>query len=642
MRRRFKLLAVLIGVPAGLVLVAAMVLPMLADSVHYKRELSALVKERTGRDLYIDGNVRLRVFPQLHLTVTDVRLANPPGFSSPDFARLPWLAVDLQLLALLAGRVEPRAIVVTGLHLYLERDRQGRGNWEFASIARQDSAAKQRTPSSTPLAALAVGELDVRDATLHWRDHASGETVTLPAINLQTGALRGDKGIDDVRLQLRLPQSGTAIDARGDVALGATADSVVMAKLTATFHHPGAAGMQFDGTLGTGLKVDRQKQYLSLENLSISARGTGSDEEQITVEIAAEVGFDIARQRLLASTVSATVPSFSLSGINGDLALKGVLTGDLRAGTYGLENMRGSGSVGGRATADSNVVFSLAGALNADLAAGKFSARGLTVDGSVDGNAAPFRLEADLDISPRARTLAATAVHLSIQDWRVDGAMTLRAAASPAGVQGVLDVRIRDQPVAGSFGIIESEAHPGSVDVGFDLVADLDLEDGGYVPRGRHAVVMRARVTPESADGSWHIDDVNLGARLADASFPDGKLTITLQADLAVNVGRQSVRSDNLQVTIDDSRIVGSVNVQRFGKPAVQVDLQADSIDADRYLLPVSGRTDGSAGATPVNASIEAIRALDFEGEVRVQTLILRGLELKDVRLTSDGAVSGG
>jgi len=32
MRRRFKLLAVLIGVPAVLVLVAAMVLPMLADS----------------------------------------------------------------------------------------------------------------------------------------------------------------------------------------------------------------------------------------------------------------------------------------------------------------------------------------------------------------------------------------------------------------------------------------------------------------------------------------------------------------------------------------------------------------------------------------------------------------------------------
>ena len=639
MRRRFKLLAVVIGVPAVLVLAAAMVLPMLADSVHYKGELSALVKERTGRDLYIDGNVRLRLFPQLHLTVTDVRLANPPGFSSPDFARLPWLAVDVKLLPLLAGRVEPRAIVVTGLHLYLERDRQGRGNWESPSIAEQDSAVKQQTPSSTPLA---VGELDVRDATLHWRDQASGETVTLPAINLQTGVVRGDKGIDDVRLQLRLPQSGTAIDARGDVALGAMGDSVVMAKLTATFQHPGAAGMQFDGTLGTGLKVDLQKQYLSLENLSISARGTGSDEEQITVEIAAELGFDLAGQRLLESAVSATVPSFSLSGISGNLALKGVLTGDLGAGTYGLENMRGSGNVGGKGTVDSNVVFSLAGALNGDLAMGKFSARGLTVDASIDGNSTPLRLEADLDISPRAQTLTATAMHLSIQDWRVDGAMTLRAAASPAGLQGVLDLRIQDQPIAGSFGIIESEAHAGSVDVGFDLVADLDLEDGGYVPRGRHAMVMRARVTPESADGSWHIDDVNLGARLADASFPDGKLTIRLQADLAVNVSRQSVRSDNLQVTIDDSRIVGSVNVQRFGKPAVQVDLQADSIDADRYLLPVSGRTGGSAAATPVDASIEAIRALDFAGEVRVQTLILRGLELKDVRLTSDGAVSGG
>ncbi len=58
MRRRFKLLAVLIGVPAVLVAAAAIVLPMLADSVHYRREVIALVKERSGFDLRIDGDPR--------------------------------------------------------------------------------------------------------------------------------------------------------------------------------------------------------------------------------------------------------------------------------------------------------------------------------------------------------------------------------------------------------------------------------------------------------------------------------------------------------------------------------------------------------------------------------------------------------
>ena len=115
-----------------------------------------------------------------------------------------------------------------------------------------------------------------------------------------------------------------------------------------------------------------------------------------------------------------------------------------------------------------------------------------------------------------------------------------------------------------------------------------------------------------------------------------------LQADVAVNMDEEIVRSDNLLATIDDSRIAGSVTIQRFDEPAVRVDLQADHINADRYLLPVAGSTDGSVAATPIDASIEAIRALDFAGEVRVQTLILRGMELNDVRVTSGGAVSGG
>ncbi len=87
---------------------------------------------------------------------------------------------------------------------------------------------------------------------------------------------------------------------------------------------------------------------------------------------------------------------------------------------------------------------------------------------------------------------------------------------------------------------------------------------------------------------------------------------------------------------------MGSVNVQRFDKPAVRIDLQADTIDADRYLLPIAARVGGGAGATPVGALIDAIRALDFAGDLRVQELTLRGMQLKDVRVTSGGAVSGG
>lgn len=642
MRRRYKLLAALIALPALLALVATVVLPILADSVHYKRQVVALVKKHTGHDLHIDGKVRLHLFPRLGLTITDIRLANPPGFGGSDLARLPWLAVDVKALPLLSGRIEPGAIVVSGPIVNLERDQHGRGNWETIKSVGKDGAWEQGTGADTPLAAMAVGELTIRDATLHWRDRANGETFTLPAINVQTGALHGGKGIDDVRLQLRLPGSDATIDARGDATLSAAGDTVVIPELTTSFQRLTFAGMPMTGTLSTRLTADFAERRLILDTLRVSARGSRGEERQVAVAIAARLDVDLARQRLTESTVSATVPAYSLSGIGGDLELTGILSGDLRSGIYTLDSMQGNGTMGGEAMAGSSAAFSLSGALRADLQRWTFFALGLEVAGSVDGDRAPFRLMTDLDMSPRTQTLAATAMQLSVRDWRIDGAMTLHGAGSPAGVEGVLDLQVQNRAVAGSFGITESEAEAGAFDVRFDVVADFDIEGSGDAPLGRNALVLRAKVERGSVQGAWQIGDLHLGARLADSHFPDGELTIAMQADVAVNLNDESVRSDNLRLSVDDSRIVGSVDVQRFDKPEVRIDLQADTIDADRYLLPIAASAGNAAAATPVSAFIDGIRALDLTGGLHVQKLTLRGMQLKDVRVTSGGAVSGG
>ncbi len=637
MRRRFKLLAALIVVPAMLVLVAVIVLPMLVDSSHYKRQVIALVKERTGHDLHIDGDVRLRVFPGLRLTVSHIRLANPPGFSTSDLARLPWLMVDVKLLPLLAGRIEPHALDVVGLRLNLERDQRGRGNWQTTVAMAQDADTRQGTAADTLLATMAVGALDVRDATLHWRDQISNETITVSAITLQTGALQVGKGIDDVRLQATLLESGATIEARGDVTLSAAGRTLVIRKLETTFRELAIAGMRIDGTLNTRLTVDLAEQRLSLDTVRVSARGSGNENRQIAMEITTALEFDFLQRRLTESALSLKVPAYSLFGIDGDLVLKGVLSGDLRTATYTFEKMQGSGTMGGEALADSDVAFALGGTLNADLERRRILAPGLEIAGSVDGDRLPFRFIADLDMSQRARVLTATDMRLTLRDWQLDGAMTVRAAASPPGVQGVLDLRVQDQPLAGSFAVTESSQNSGGIDVRFDVIADLDIEGGGLTLRGRSAVVLRAEVKPAPVDGPWQVGDLKLSARLTDASFPDGELTVKLRADLELDTDEETVHSNNLRVTIDDSHITGSVNVRNFDRPVVRFDLQADSIDADRYLLAVAAGSGGSDHATPVGASIDAIRALDFAGEVRVRKLTLKGVQLENVRFTSGG-----
>lgn len=632
MRRRTKLLAVLMGVPALLMVLAAIVVPMLIDSDQYKGEVIALVKEHTGYDLHVDGRLRLHLFPDLRLTVTDLRLANPPGFESTDLARLPWLAVDLKPWALLSGRYEADGIQVRGLRVNLERDRSGRGNWQATRSAARDAAA--------PLAAMsafAVGAVDIRDASLQWVDHASDERFLVTPIHAHTGALDGKRGIEGIFLQATVLDSGLRVEARGDAALSASADALVIPALTATFTNLSVAGMQAQGTLSTQLTTAFAARRLTLDTLRVSADLTGGEEQRARVEIVTALDFDLAEHRFAGSTVAVKVPAFTFSGTAGDLTLSGVLSGDFPAGRYSLERIHGNGTLAGPAWNDANVAFALNGALDADLDKQIVRASRLAIAGSIGDDRLPFRWLADLELSRRARTLTATSMSLAMGDWQVDGDVTLHAGTSPRGVRGVLDLRVRDQWLAGSFAATESAAVADGIDVRADLMADLDLQASGYALRGRNAIVLRTTLNP--AGDAWRVNNLQLDARLADASLADGALDVALSADAVVDSHNAGLRSDNLRATVGDSHIVGSVNVRGVDDPTVRIDLEVDALDADRFLLPAAS---ASAKPMPIGVSIDALRALDLAGEVRVRKLKLKGVHMHDVRLTAGGGASGG
>lgn len=638
MRRRLKLLAWLVGVPFVLALGAAIVLPMLADSDYYKGRMTALFEAQTGHDLHIDGRVRLRVLPRPGVSVTDVRVASPPGFGTADLARLPWLAVDLQWLPLLTGRIAPNAIVASGLTLNLERDRDGRGNWE----ARTGTRSVERRRGGASMAAMTIGQFELRDATLHWRGQAGDEIITVPEINLKFGALTAGGDIDDVHLRVTLPGGEARVEARGNASIAARDQGLVMSDINATFRDLTVAGLGFDGSVDTQLAMDFGAERVSLEPLRLSARSKAGGTRAVAVEITTGLELDLARQRLERSTLLAALPAYTLSGIGGDLELRGTVSGDLGAGVFAFENVQATGTVGGEALAGSGAAFALAGTLNVDLQRRTVSAPALEITGNVDGDRLPFRLVADLDLSARTRTLDATGMQLSLRDWRVDGATSLRLATSPSGVQGVLDVRIQDQPLAGSFEVTRAQAHADAVDVRFDVVADLDIQDADFVLRGRNAVVLHAGIHPGPGSGSWKIADLQAGARLSDPASSRGDRVIRLQADLDVNTDDETVRTENLRVSLDESRIVGSASVRRFDDPTIRFDLEADSIDADRYLLPITARNGGSAGEMPIGASVDAIRALDVTGELRVRKLTLKGVRMDDVRLSASGGGGDG
>ncbi len=78
--RKARVLGYLAG--AIVVLLAAVLLAVRVwvDPNHYKGNLAAVVKESTGRELQLPGDIKLSVVPWVALEVGPASLSNLPGF----------------------------------------------------------------------------------------------------------------------------------------------------------------------------------------------------------------------------------------------------------------------------------------------------------------------------------------------------------------------------------------------------------------------------------------------------------------------------------------------------------------------------------------------------------------------------------
>src|SRR5712672_1048257 len=93
-------------VTVALLLVAAVAYVLSIDFDRYRPLLAERVKAATGRDFVIAGRLDLALSLTPTLTVRNVRLANPPGFSRPDMATIAKLEAQVALWPLLSRRVE--------------------------------------------------------------------------------------------------------------------------------------------------------------------------------------------------------------------------------------------------------------------------------------------------------------------------------------------------------------------------------------------------------------------------------------------------------------------------------------------------------------------------------------------------------
>jgi AsmA protein len=249
--RPLRILGFVLG---GLVVLVALLLlavRLFVNPNDFKGRIAQTVKNSTGRELLLPGDIKLSVFPWVALELGPASLGNPPGFSATPFAAVKHIAARVKLLPLLRKQLQIGRVEIDGLDLRLYKNAQGKGNWEGfgGESSTPESPAPAGSEALPDLAALVI-----KDSRMSYQD------MVFDHVNLDVGHLGSGLAVPiDLKLDLTASPGAAPMQFAGKVVL--TPD-------TAKKHYR-LAPVELTGTWVPGVGVAAQPWKFSVPDLSV-------------------------------------------------------------------------------------------------------------------------------------------------------------------------------------------------------------------------------------------------------------------------------------------------------------------------------------------------------------------------------------
>lgn len=222
-----KRLSIAVGVLALLAGIGIAALFLFVDPNDYKATLEDEVRERYGRTLVIDGDIRLSLVPRLGLEISGVSLSEPQSnqvFAVIDTARaaVPWLP-------LLSRHLVVEHLTVTGLKANVVRDADGRFN--FDDLIRQAPASEPGAPAQAgdpeqPSMQLAVAGINVSGGDIAYRDERANMAVRLERLAISASGITLGQPFDasvSARVLGQSPRLDANVQAQGRLLMNPSA-----------------------------------------------------------------------------------------------------------------------------------------------------------------------------------------------------------------------------------------------------------------------------------------------------------------------------------------------------------------------------------------------------------------------------------
>jgi len=347
MRILFKLIIfIVIFVIAGLV-----ALPFIVDPNDYKQEISSQVEKATGRNLILDGDIKLSVFPWIALELGPLSLSNAVGFKADSFAKVQAAQIRIKLMPLLKKQLEMDTIILDGLVLNLEKNKAGQTNWDDLVTKNEtatDSTKKDNIKANDDapvLAAISIAGIKLTNANILWSDATTAENYKLQNFNLNTEPFVPGKATAlDMEFDVAStkPQAQAYIKLDTKVMVDIESQRYILTDLNLTSQASGKAlpFSQIYLTLSGDINADMVKQLVTINDLTLSARAN-KEKQSIDTQLTAEISSNITTQQttIKGLVLSAEVLDPALPNGKANLNVTADVTTDMKQQTMTLSAM---------------------------------------------------------------------------------------------------------------------------------------------------------------------------------------------------------------------------------------------------------------------------------------------------------------
>ncbi len=574
------------------VAVALVAIPPLIDWSSYQKKVADKIEAATGRKVTIEGPVRLSLLPTPRISAHKIAVATIPGVGEAPLVQVESVDVHLAFLPLLRGTVELSSIAIKKPVVSLVQFPDGRTNWSFSP-----PGEKQTTPPSGETSAAAkdpsapldiiIGKATIEDGAVRYRG-PTGNPVVVEGLDLALSA-PGMTGPFAVEGDWRL--NGTPIHITAGVdRLVQGADSPVRLNVRL----PGSeAQFQFTGAVN-GAQAKGQGQFeLSVPNPGAALASLG-----------------------VAATVPPGMPLSGRGEISGSAAEVSLQKLELSLGeTHANGSVKAT--LGDVPKIDAQMIIA---ALDLDKLMKTTETKGekkapvadKKAPGTEKAAPAPFVLP---------KTMAATTV-LGVNSLVWNG-------------QAIKDVRFEAALNNGQLAITKAGATlPG----GSTVALDGKLVTGEAMPGFEGKIHVRSDAP--RATLAW--------AGVAVPPVAPERLQ-RLDFASAVRLAWPQVTLPDIRLTLDATKLQGSLGVQLSDRPALKMTATVDSIDLDSYKPPAAAATNkpppaGKAAENTKKPAEEsdntALGAFDADVNITVQRIVMNQVEAKG--LSVDGTLQKG